>query len=313
MGDSEGAAPPAAAIAGDSPICRSSEIRRSLSSRSLSQILAGIKGVVGTPEFRVHSTDDADGQPLSLWHDVPLFAMDVAGRLTGDLHFVCEIPKFTRKKFEIATDEPANPIKQDTKKGQLREFKKGEIGFNYGCFPRTWEDPSYIHPDAGVGGDNDPLDACEIGLRMVPCGEVVPVKLLGCLCMIDDGEADWKMVCIASNDPWAAQLNDVEDVERLLPGTVDAIREWFRTYKIPDGKPPNVFGLDERCMPADYAMDIVRETHLAWRKLVNEQEPGADLHVPDMESLDISVDDHALTHSRRGEVPLGEDETCALM
>ena len=26
-----------------------------------------------------------------------------------------------RKKFEIATDEVGNPIKQDTKKGQLRE------------------------------------------------------------------------------------------------------------------------------------------------------------------------------------------------
>ena len=24
------------------------------------------------------------------------------------------------------------------------------------------------------------------------------------------------------------------------------IREWFRTYKIPDGKPPNVFGLQVR-------------------------------------------------------------------
>ena len=41
-----------------------------------------------------------------------------------------------RKKFEIATKEPLNPIKQDEKKGQLRTFKKGDIYFNYGCFPR---------------------------------------------------------------------------------------------------------------------------------------------------------------------------------
>jgi hypothetical protein len=33
-------------------------------------------------------------------------------------------------------------------------------------------------------------------------------------------------------------LNDIDDVEKHLPGTLSAIREWFRTYKIPDGKPP---------------------------------------------------------------------------
>lgn len=39
-----------------------------------------------------------------------------------------------RKKYEIATDEEFTPIKQDTKKGQLREFKKGDIYFNYGWY-----------------------------------------------------------------------------------------------------------------------------------------------------------------------------------
>merc|ERR1719198_484977 len=69
-------------------------------------------------------------------------------------------------------------------------------------------------------------------------------------------------------DRWASELNDVDDVERLLPGTISAVREWFRTYKIPDGKPPNVFGLEERCMPRAYAMGIVHETHRAWEKLL---------------------------------------------
>lgn len=45
----------------------------------------------------------------------------------------------------------------------------------------------------GVGGDNDPLDVCEIGLRQVPTGSVRQVKVLGVLCLIDDGEADWKV------------------------------------------------------------------------------------------------------------------------
>ena len=40
--------------------------------------------------------------------------------------------EFCSKKFEIATGEIGNPIKQDEKKGVLREFKKGDIFFNYG-------------------------------------------------------------------------------------------------------------------------------------------------------------------------------------
>jgi inorganic pyrophosphatase len=129
-------------------------------------LVTELRGVVDTHEARFF-TKDAQGQQRSLWHDLPLFDLDAAGKPTGALNFVCEIPKWTRKKFEIATKEPLNPIKQDEKKGELRVFKKGDIYFNYGCFPRTWEDPEYLHPDVGVGGDNDPLDVCEIGLRQV--------------------------------------------------------------------------------------------------------------------------------------------------
>ncbi|CAN0496509.1 unnamed protein product, partial [Scytosiphon promiscuus] len=42
-------------------------------------------------------------------------------------------------------------------------------------------------------------------------------------------ETDWKVIVIDKEDRWAPELNDVEDVERLLPGVVSAIREWFRT------------------------------------------------------------------------------------
>jgi hypothetical protein len=53
----------------------------------------------------------------------------------------------------------------------FRQFKKGDIFFNYGCFPQTWEDPTFVHPDAeGCRGDNDPVDVCEIGARIVGPG-----------------------------------------------------------------------------------------------------------------------------------------------
>ena len=49
--------------------------------------------------------EDMTVAELSLWHDVPLVAEE------GFYNFICEIPKCTRKKFEVATDETKCPIK----------------------------------------------------------------------------------------------------------------------------------------------------------------------------------------------------------
>lgn len=79
-------------------------------------------GANDTTAFRIHAVDKDGAKPISLWHDVSLVHIDpVTNKPTPYLNFVCEIPKFSRKKFEIATDEIGNPIKQDEKKGQLRE------------------------------------------------------------------------------------------------------------------------------------------------------------------------------------------------
>jgi hypothetical protein len=45
-------------------------------------------------------------------------------------------------------------------------------------------------------GDNDPLDLVEIGSSALAMGSVTPVKALGVLAMLDDGELDWKLVVI---------------------------------------------------------------------------------------------------------------------
>mmetsp|Transcript_28419 Transcript_28419/g.68972 ORF Transcript_28419/g.68972 Transcript_28419/m.68972 type:complete len:140 (-) Transcript_28419:232-651(-) len=87
--------------------------------------------------------------------------------------------------------------------------------------------------------------------------------------MIDEGEADWKVITIDADDKWAPFVNDIDDVEKEMPGMLDAIREWYRTYKIPDGKPPNTFGLGERFMDKTYAKSIVDECHHAWKELIS--------------------------------------------
>ena len=155
---------------------------------------------------------------------------------------VVEIPKYTKAKMEVATKEENNPIAQDIKKGNLRDYH-GPIFWNYGCLPQTWEDPNVEHPELKVFGDDDPIDVVEIGSKAIESGAVVTVKPLGVIAMIDDGELDWKVVAISTDDPLAAEYNDIDDVPAAVK---DGIREWFRWYKTPDDKPLNGFGFDEK-------------------------------------------------------------------
>jgi inorganic pyrophosphatase len=97
---------------------------------------------------------------------------------------------------------------------------------------KTWEDPGQTHPETKAKGDNDPLDVCEIGEQVGYTGQVKQVKVLGIMALLDEGETDWKVIVVDVNDPLASKLNDIEDVERHLPGLIRATNEWFRIYKI---------------------------------------------------------------------------------
>ena len=203
---------------------------------------------------------EKDGKRISPWHDVPLKNAD------GSFNFICEIPKETKAKMEVATDEKLTPIKQDTKKGKLRDYPYN-INWNYGMLPQTWEDPQHVHPTMNVKGDNDPVDVVEIGSTQLEMGSVTSVKPLGVYAMIDEGELDWKVICISTSDPKASDINDVADVEKHMPGELEKIRVWFLDYKTPDGKPQNMFGLDDKCMPSAYAKDVIEETHEFYNSL----------------------------------------------
>ena len=49
-------------------------------------------------------------------------------------------------------------------------------------------------------------------------GTVLKVKVLGVFAMIDEGETDWKVMAIDVNDPLAENLNDIQDVDKIMPG-----------------------------------------------------------------------------------------------
>lgn len=202
-------------------------------------------------------------------HDIPLFA---AGS-TNVFNMIVEVPRWTNAKMEISLGEGLNPIKQDVKKGKLRFVAncfphKGYI-WNYGAFPQTWENPNHVDSNTNCKGDNDPIDVLEIGYRVAKRGEVKQVKILGCLALIDEGETDWKIITIDVTDPNASKLNDIGDVETVFPGLLRASVEWFRIYKMPDGKPENQFAFNGEAKNAEFATKIVLETNEFWKNLIN--------------------------------------------
>ncbi|GJQ85823.1 hypothetical protein Trydic_g15290 [Trypoxylus dichotomus] len=226
----------------------------------------------GTPnsiDYRVYIKDQ--NGPVSPLHDIPLFA-DAGKKICN---MVVEVPRWTNAKMEITMKETLNPIKQDVKKGKPRFvancFPHHGYIWNYGALPQTWENPEHLDDGTGCKGDNDPIDALEIGYKIAKRGEILQVKVLGTLALIDEGETDWKIIVIDTNDPLAEQVNDIADIEKHFPGILKASVEWFKIYKIPDGKPENQFAFNGEAKPAAFAQNVVEEVHKFWKQLVNKE------------------------------------------
>lgn len=246
-----------------------------------SQYTSRLIGAPNTLEHRVYI--EQNGSVVSPWHDIPLFA----DQPNGIFNMIVEVPRWTNAKLEVSKEESFNPIRQDIKKGRLRYVRNcfphhGYI-WNYGAFPQTWEDPTQSHVETKAKGDNDPLDVCEIGEQIGYVGQIKQVKVLGIMALLDEGETDWKVIVVDVTDPLASKLNDIEDVERHLPGLIRATNEWFRIYKIPDGKPENTFAFSGEAKNKKYATEIIHECHEAWRRLITgetpKQTPSYDLSI----------------------------------
>lgn len=220
-----------------------------------------------SPNYKKYLTQNT--QIKSFMHDIPL-QLDPT---TKTVNMVVEVPRWSNAKFEINTKVEGNPITQDIKKGNVR-FIKNLFPFhgyihNYGAIPQTWEDITCDNGELKLYGDNDPLDVVEIGSKVFETGQIVRVKVLGSLALIDDGELDWKVVVIHQQDPMASRLNDIRDVFEQCPNLLESTREWFRNYKIPDGKPENQFAFGGEYKSQKETLELIGETHEAWDRLVH--------------------------------------------
>ncbi|KAI9895661.1 hypothetical protein PsorP6_019636 [Peronosclerospora sorghi] len=97
-------------------------------------------------------------------------------------------------------------------------------------------------------------------------GSVTPVKILGILALVDQGEVDHKILALALADERSREIQSVADFQRLQPGVLDALVDCLKQYKVPEGKPENVL-VHETPTSRDVAMQIVADMHKRWRKL----------------------------------------------
>ncbi|XP_045393349.1 inorganic pyrophosphatase 2, mitochondrial isoform X2 [Lemur catta] len=244
-------------------------------------------------DYRVFFKNVA-GHYISPFHDIPLKVDSKeengipSKKARNDeyenlFNMVVEVPRWTNAKMEIATREPLNPIKQDVKDGRLRYAAnifphKGYI-WNYGALPQTWEDPHEKDKSTNCCGDNDPID-------VLSRGEVIPVKVLGILGLIDEGETDWKLIAINANDPEASKFHDIGDVKKFKPGYLEATLNWFRVYKVPEGKPENQFAFNGEFKNKAFALEIIKSTHECWKALLMKKCNGGAINCTNVQVCD---------------------------
>ena len=144
----------------------------------------------------------------------------------GTVSIIVEIPTGTSAKWEISKDDP-KAVQWEYKNDKPRIVNYLGYPGNYGAIPGT------ALPKES-GGDGDPLDVMVLG-QAVPRGEVVDVRVIGILNMLDDGGQDDKLIAVLTEDSPFAHIESMTQLDTEYPGVSQIINTWFANYKGPDG------------------------------------------------------------------------------
>jgi inorganic pyrophosphatase len=110
----------------------------------------------------------------------------------------------------------------------------------------------------------------EVGMgQVMRMGESKTVKVLGSLCLLDQGELDWKIIGINLEEAKKHNIKNIEDYNRVNPGALKSIHDWFRTYKTFEGKGENTFGYKGEFLTAERTLEIIHENHSFYQDLVS--------------------------------------------
>jgi len=198
---------------------------------------------------------------ISYWQDVNIF--DTIDNKKELFNMVVEIPETKKLKLELSKDEEYNPIKPDTKKDKNNNIICREYGiepiFNYGFFPQTYESKQNKYRNLYYG-DDDPLDVVEIGGNQnLNPGDIIKVRMIGCFCLIDQGEVDWKVIVV--NDKLYNKVNKINYFDNIKK-----IQEWFRTYKVYEGKKENMLLDNNKIFTVEETIDVIEECRKEYKE-----------------------------------------------
>merc|ERR1740138_96880 len=205
---------------------------------------------------------------ISLWHDVDLHVKTWLDEDTGLFHYINEIPLGTLEKHEVQPGEPYNRIVEDPVGSERLKAFGRPVPFNYGCFPQTYRDPDEIDELHGAPGDDDPLDVLDVSGHSVGVGAVVECRILGAVCLVDEGEADWKVFVVNTKAGPLSHAKSIEDVEDVVPGRIQGMLGWMEDFKHSTGK--DTATLHYKIHDAEWAKALVDRDHASWHRLVTE-------------------------------------------
>lgn len=124
----------------------------------------------------------------------------------------------------------------------------------YGFIPQTFSSQKvaeFCNEKTGrtdIKGDGDPVDICVLTEKEITHGDIlVQARPIGGFRMIDDNEADDKIVAVLHND---TIYNQYKDISELPDNVIERLKHYFLTYKDLPGKELNVeishvYGVEE--------------------------------------------------------------------
>lgn len=165
------------------------------------------------------------------WHDVTP-AIDRFD-LPESFKAVIEIPKGSRNKYEI--DKGSGMLRLDRVISSAVFYPA-----NYGFIPQT------------LGEDDDPLDVLVYSTEEIPPLCICNARAVGLMTMIDQGQADHKIVAVLIDDPIYSEFRAAADFPKHI---FRMLKRFFEDYKQLEEKEVAV----EEIQPAEAALPIIRD------------------------------------------------------
>ncbi|MCR9201284.1 MAG: inorganic pyrophosphatase [Planctomycetaceae bacterium] len=175
-------------------------------------------------------------KPFYRWRPHPWHGLEVGPNPPRLIHAFIEISPFDLVKYEV--DKVTGYLRVD--RPQRTSSQPPAL---YGFIPRTFcgARVASMMPRA-KRGDGDPLDICVLSERPITKSEViVNVRVIGGLPMLDDGEADDKIIGVLATDNIWSHVEDLDELPRAL---VQRLIHYFTTYKVMPGETTQQISID---------------------------------------------------------------------